>query len=405
MQCTLCKGRGWCGRPCIVYERLHNLESTISRIRGTDLFGATPPSVFVGRFNYPNVQAGILVPPDVQDSQHLDFPELWKLKNRTIPEIIGYRNQLVNSRFRAHVKRRNSFLDHAQEVALADRPVDAEATLRKAPSYRLLFNSSHLPIGAHADLTKFRLTENPSVPQKVDYLVGDTDAKSLTTMSELFDSGISTTHIQRLLSIGLLGKKSQRRMVPTRWAITATDSAVANKLRDKIYDCETVNKVELYTADYLGNYFKILFLPRPWQFELIESHLRGSAWAPQEDAPLISDYESVFGRTKYASTTAGAYYAAKLAVLENLSARRRQASVLIVREITPEYYAPVGVWVIREAVRAAFENSPKEFETVEEALTHIKPTSRISITKIKAMSTLLKNYKQQKTLNEYNRKT
>jgi len=405
MQCTLCKGRGWCGKPCIVYERLNSLESTLSRVRGTDIFGATPPSVFVGRYNYPNVSAGIMIPPETYDSSYLDAPELWRQDNRTIQEIISYRNQLVNSRFRAHIRRKNAFIDAAQEVALADRPVDTEASLRKAPSYRFQFSPSHLPIGAHGDLKKFRLTENPSVPKKVDYLVSDTDAKSVTSIEELYNSGITTTHIHRLLSIGLLGKKSQRTMVPTRWSITATDSTLANKLRDKIRDCDTVNNFEVYSSGYLGNYFTILFLPRPWQFELIESHLKGSTWSPNQDAPIISDYESVFGRKSYASTTAGAYYAAKLAVLENLSNRRKQASVLILREITSEYMVPLGVWVIREAVRSAFESLPKKFETLEQALEHSKKTTRVSLKQVQKKSKLLKEYFTQRTLEDYNRNT
>lgn len=404
MQCTICKGRGWCNKPCIVYERLNNIESTISRVKGKELFGATPPAVFVGRYNYPNVSAGVMVPPETHDSSYLDSPELWRQDNRTIMEVISYRNQLINSRFRAHVKRRNTFLEHAQEVALSDRPVDTEARLRKAPSYRLQFTPSHLPISAHADLERFRLTENPSVPSKVDYLVGDTDAKSTTAIHELYESGISATHIQRLLSIGLLGKKLQRKMVPTRWAITATDSTLANTLQKKIRDCTTIDKVELYTSNYLGNYFTILLLPRAWQFELIESHLKGSAWAPLQNAPIISDYESVFGRKTYASTTAGAYYAAKLAVLENLSNRKKQASALIIREITPDYFAPIGVWVIREAVRSAFETFPKTFETLDQALAHIKPKIRIPQKEILAQSKLLKNYRTQRTLQDYGRK-
>jgi len=47
---------------------------------------------------------------------------------------------------------------------------------------------------------------------------------------------------------------------------------------------------------------------------------------------------------------------------------RRQASALIVLEITEEYWAPLGVWVVREAARAALASQPKRFETLEAAL-------------------------------------
>ena len=54
--------------------------------------------------------------------------------------------------------------------------------------------------------------------------------------------------------------------------------------------------------------------------------------------------------------------------MEQLAEVRRQASALIVREITEELWAPLGVWVVREAARAALRNPPKSFETLEAAL-------------------------------------
>ena len=60
--------------------------------------------------------------------------------------------------------------------------------------------------------------------------------------------------------------------------------------------------------------------------------------------------------------------AVSFALLERLAEMRRQASALLVREITEEYWAPLGVWVVREAAREALRNPPRKFETLEEAL-------------------------------------
>ncbi len=40
----------------------------------------------------------------------------------------------------------------------------------------------------------------------------------------------------------------------------------------------------------------------------------------------------------------GGYHAARLAVLEHLYKRGMRASIIVVREITPRYYASVGNW-------------------------------------------------------------
>jgi hypothetical protein len=41
---------------------------------------------------------------------------------------------------------------------------------------------------------------------------------------------------------------------------------------------------------------------------------------------------------------------------------RRCGGVSVLRWITDEYWAPLGVWVIRETVRRSLESDPLEFE-------------------------------------------
>ena len=54
---------------------------------------------------------------------------------------------------------------------------------------------------------------------------------------------------------------------------------------------------------------------------------------------------------------AGAYFAAKLGILEYLtSSKKRKCSVLVLREIRPEYLVPLGVWQIREGIRDALRS-------------------------------------------------
>jgi len=65
----------------------------------------------------------------------------------------------------------------------------------------------------------------------------------------------------------------------------------------------------------------------------------------------------------------GGYYAARLPVLEYLREKRGQASVLVIREIKPSYYAPLGVWVVEEGVRKALKSKPEVFESFDDALT------------------------------------
>jgi hypothetical protein len=100
------------------------------------------------------------------------------------------------------------------------------------------------------------------------------------------------------------------------------------------------------------------------------------AWQEGEDWRFGHDLEGHDGRSAYVQEVAGAYYVARLSVLEHLARTRCQASVFVYREITDEYWAPLGVWVIREAVRTAMEGKGLAFGDLESAARHILRRSR-----------------------------
>jgi hypothetical protein len=47
---------------------------------------------------------------------------------------------------------------------------------------------------------------------------------------------------------------------------------------------------------------------------------------------------------------------------------RKQSSALVLREIHPGYILPVGVWNVRESVRAALSKNPAQFDNFNSAL-------------------------------------
>jgi len=200
-----------------------------------------------------------------------------------------------------------------------------------------------------------------------------------------------------LLSVGNLGIKVQRKLVPTRFAITATDDIIGKKLIEEIRDYSETNYLA-YFGGYLGNYYLILFFPDVWTYELFETYV-GSA---DYQWPFATDYENYYGRKNYASSTAGGYYSARLGILENLSKLKRQGSVLCLRFITNDYWAPLGVWVCRESVRKSLNNKSIEFSSEELMLEYakklIKRRFNYNLNNILNKSLLLKNIKIQKKL-------
>ncbi len=397
--CSRCKGRGFCGQTCPI---LNNFKFH-GKIK-THFSGSSPPEIFVGRYNYPNVNTGILSPQEHGKTEQYNMPELWHAKKLGIPQILQLRSKLIYGRFKSNIKdarKERKFIQIMQEIAIADKNVSTEFFLKRAPTNLAEINSQTPIIGNPAPLKKARLEENPHVNKKVDYLVYDTDVKSAIAIEELYNSNIAVTNIMKILSAGLLGLKSKRKLVPTRWSITSTDDTISKFLLDKIRYYPEISEFHLFNSEYLGNHYEFLLLPDKFSFEVIEAKLKGSVWNPSSPDLFMQDYEGFNGRKKYADNVTGAYYANRLALAEYLDKKKRQASCLVMREAKPEYYAPCGVGILREASRQAFKSKPEIFSTIKEALNKAQTRMKLNINQFTNKSWLLKEFGKQKRLSEF----
>lgn len=359
--------------------------------------GSSPPEIFVGKWNYPNVYTGILSPEETGDTQILSSPELWHKNKIPIPDILAFRNKLIYGRTTTNIKvgkkPDSKFLPVMQEVAMTHKSISTEFKLKK-PITKNLEKESKVPLIPHAaDIEKVRLQENPQVKSKVEYLVNDTNAKSVTSILELDKSGIETANIVKLLSAGLLGRATHRTLVPTRWSITAIDDTISKNKLKQIKFFQEISEYLLFNAEYLGNHYEFILMPDKFSFEVIENSLSsGGFW---------QDYESFLPRKKYAEDVTGAYYANRLALTEYFERIHRQASCLVLREVRPEYYAPLGVGILRQISREAFSKSPEKFSTLDEALEAAQKRLRQPISNFTERSILLKTRNTQKKLTQF----
>ncbi|MEK6812610.1 MAG: hypothetical protein AABX86_00680, partial [Nanoarchaeota archaeon] len=347
------------------------LRKFYPKIISLDFSGSSPPELFVGEAFYPKVYAGILAPTTHdRESGHLTSPEYWFQERLKIEDILFLRCSLIHSRFTVDVKQGSGkLLNTLQEVSMASKPTSVEFVLKKKPKLHLSFDMRHAPVGNPAPLVKAMLEENPVIAKPVEKAVSDSDLKAADAMQMLYQKDISVTHIMKLLSAGVLGVKLQRKLTPTKWGITAVDSLLSKSMMEQIRDYPWIDAYQVFSASYLGNHYEILLLPRHWSFEVIEHSLAGPA-CPQ--GGWWTDYEGCWNRKMYAGSVVGAYYANRLAVTEYLTKIQRQASVLIFREVSPEYWAPCGVGILREATRHAFTQLGRSFSTLQEALQDIQ---------------------------------
>ena len=432
--CLRCKGaRLLCGKKtCPILLKKSVLKSLVpfefdKTLRNVELSGPSPPGFFVGHFNYPNVYLGPLVPfqkfeidQKISDYHILDAPELWF--GKSIVDVIGYRSSLVRNNFKINVNigkrsRKNplpmktqKLLETSQELSMAARPVDTETKLPKM-NLRMLLDNHALPMGPTGMAEKIRITENTKVHPKVDYCVADTDLKATEAISKYlyFKGRVPESTIKRVFSAGLLGEKNKRRIVPTRWSITAVDDIISKALIKEIKRFPEINDYRIFERTYLDNHFKILLFPGKFTYEMNEVWAPNTLWnislngnihslKPQ----IMTDFEFYKGRKNYASNITGAYYAARKEVCEYLYRIGRQARILIFREVQGGYIVPLGVWVIRETVKNAMElNNPQILDNFDDSLKSMAEGFMVSYKYWKKSSKLINFVKNQRTIDNF----
>jgi hypothetical protein len=382
-----------------ITEYIEDVEASVAEsVQGDSLFGSTAPSIFVGRSGYPEVATGLLSPVagKLDPTEYITSSD-WYTKEIDIDAVFQRRTGLLNTARYTDVNMAGSwdgFVGVQREVAIADRPVDVEIRLSDRPrldmSESLDASGMRAPNGPRIKARNAELTENPHVPRAVKKTLSDDDWRTEGAIAYLYRRGFDVYDIKRILSAGALGRSQERRLVPTRWSITAVDDTIGKYLRGRIQNSTSVDEVEVWRNEYIGNTYWVIVAPGDWEFELVEIKAPGSVWNPVSGGHHVgSDYETYTGRTAYVDETSGAYYASRLGILEELERRDRQAKVLILRTVSDAYWAPVGVWQIRESVRNAFQGEPGIAETFHNAVSTVESELPISSARLRRKSEMV----------------
>ena len=319
--------------------------------------GSSPPSVFVGSYNYPKVNVGPMVPPVHGDTSILDLPERWT--GKSLDEIVNYRLNLIRGVQKVRVDEPTGrFIEDLQEMAMSEKATDSDIQFYKETSPVGLLDGYNAPFGPIGEIKSVKFSSSVS-ERHIEKSYYDRDLKATDAVLKLYNSGIEISKIQKCFSIGMFGKK--RKLVPTRWSITATDDIISKSLIDETLDYPLIDGNRVFHFSHLGNLFSVILFPHRWLYEMIE------AWYSNGVLGFGSDHEDARG-IDHPPAIAGAYFSAKLAIAEYLVKHQIQSGVLILREIRPEYAIPVGVWQIREGVRAAMKQKPILADSFEKAL-------------------------------------
>ena len=358
---------------------------------GKELDGTTPPSVFIGSWNYPKVYAGPMIAPMQGDISIMDSPESWIPNQTTQEEIIGYRLNLVRGKQTVGITDfDNSFVEKLQEISLASTSIESEAEFGSRPK-GLSFSDETAPHGPSALIEKFDI-ESVKWDHQLEKVYYDTDFKAAEATVDLHSKGIPFSNIQKAFSVGTMGIGKNRKLVPTRWSITACDTIIADNLLKEVRHYDILDTYRVYEFSSLNNYYAVLLLPTEWQYEWMEAFLHVMG----REELIFADYELNGGKKEY-SCVGGCYYTCKMAILEALAHEKKQAGAIVLREAY-NGYVPLGVFNVRENVRSAMSEIPREFEDMKTALAYIESKLKLPMDKFKETSTLLQDLMRSKQM-------
>ena len=375
-------------RKSILAKWHESLSKYGNLLTSDNVSGSSPPSVFVGSYNYPKVFVGPMVPPIHGDTELLDNPEKWA--GKSLEEIVNFRLNLVRGVQKISVDNVDGrYIENLQELSMSSKSIDSDLKFYR-PIGHVSLDGESAPFGPMGEIKSIKFS-NSSANKFIEKAFYDRDLGAQDAVISLYNSGIELSKIQKCFSMGMFGKT--RKLVPTRWSITATDDTISKYLVDKVLEFDLIDSYRVFHYSHLGNIFSIVLFPHRWLYGMTE------AWYSNGVLGFGSDSEDARG-IDHPPAIAGAYYAAKLSIAEYLLKNSFQSGVIVLREIQPEYSIPVGVWQVREGIRSAMHQEYLVADSLDAALDLASKKMSISKNEWLSHGNLLELI-QQKTMHDF----
>ena len=238
-----------------ILSKWHETLSKHGNLFSSDsISGSSPPSVFVGSYNYPKVFVGPMVPPIHGDTSLLDSPEQWM--GKSLEDIVNFRLNLVRGIQKIGIDQTDGrYIENLQEVAMSSKPIDSDLIFQKSTSSNISLDGESAPFGPIGEIKSAKFSGTSSV-KSIEKTYYDKDLKAQDAVLNLYNSGIEISKIQKCFSIGMLGQK--RKLVPTKWSITATDDIICKSLTDEVLDYSLIDSCRVFSHEHL-EIFSLLF--------------------------------------------------------------------------------------------------------------------------------------------------
>ena len=223
--CVRCRGtKMLCGKQSCPILVKYFADNRVKKLTSSsEMDGLSPPGVFIGRYGYPRVDIGPFIAPGEGNTEIMDTPEMWVGKG--LEEITQMRFSLVRGKHRVRVDRPDGdrIYDLVQEISMSRTMPEVEVKFSRNPGVTFALDDSIQPFGRSGRIERI-MASTGRFDHKLEKAFFDTDLNARGAVEYLYDSDVKVSAIQRAFSTGVFGIGKKRKMVPTRWSITAVDA-------------------------------------------------------------------------------------------------------------------------------------------------------------------------------------
>jgi len=301
-------------------------------------------SAIVGEKNYPNLKVHNISNDNINNS----FFKTSDIVKSNYSDIIKLKaKNILGSTQSLNIKKTNEKIrEELENIYKSKKEIEFSSKFENELKFDKILTSKVSGImGSKNELLSINPNENTTTSNKIEKYITK-DIKSKEAIISLYEKGVNEHQIMNLLALGSFGININKKLVPTKWAISAYDQTIEKYLYSKIIKYNTINNYEIYHSNDKGNEFIIILIPDTFSAEVIEAF----------DNTIESDFVNFDNKfKKLEPETAGGFYATKFGIFENLNERKKQASFISIR-IIENYDIPLGVVFVREKVRDAMKN-------------------------------------------------
>lgn len=323
------------------YEKIKKYSKELKSTNEIEGFAS---GAIVGEKNYPNLKVHSISNTNIENSFFKnnsqvmsDYSKIIDLKAKN---ILGSTSNISVKKFN------NRITDEIRDIYKSKSEVEFSSKFEKNLKFdKIVINKVAGIVGSSNQLESLSANSNTSTSKQIEKNISN-DIKATKAIINLYEQNVNENQIINLLALGSFGVSSNKKLVPTKWAISAYDQTIEKYLFNQLKKFKLITKYEVYEFNNKGNYFLIILFPEFLSGETIES---------QNDFYGTDYFNNENKLDKKTPQISGAYYANKLAVFEHLRERKRQSAFLSIRLIK-DYDIPLGVVFVRECVRNSFKN-------------------------------------------------